>query len=187
MAVAAISQKRKNSLLSQSKLTETDLIRRHAAGLNLKDIRRISGLSESSLTRLLRSHNPSYVADHRRWHSRRRQAFVAYIRHRSLRKTAAEVGVRRQTLSGWFRAMHPEYVRIASKGALASVTSFLNRERNRSAIAEVEAWLLDQLPRLLLIEGDAPDDSFGDDVERSMTKRYTSRYADYRETLGERH
>lgn len=181
-----ISAKDEARLLARAKTTKADLMKRYRAGLGLKDIRKISGLSESSLSRLLRSQCPAYVADSRRWQMRRRRAFVVYVRCKSLRKTAVGFGVGFRTLSRWFKAMHPDYAKIVNQGTFASAASFLRREKNSQSAEDVEAWLLNQLPSLISLEADSPSYSYGDDVEKSQSKRDTSRYADYRNTLGER-
>jgi transcriptional regulator with XRE-family HTH domain len=174
---------RKQKLLKRANITESDLIARYQAGFSLKDLRRITGLSEATLTRLLRSQSETYVADSRRWQLRRRRAFVLYIRTHSLRQAAKRAGVRFETLSAWFRAMHPNYATLARAGTFASVSSFLKRERNPRAIAAVEAWLISELPTLISFEGDMPVDSYTEERCRSQTRRQVSRYVDYRDGI----
>lgn len=141
---------------------------------NIAIVAQAAGLSESTLSRRLRAINPNYAVCNRRWAPERRKAFLSYLKCHSLRQTANQLGCNHATVWHWFHAMHPEYSAIARSGIFASTSDWLKSRQARrqpTKAADVEAWLLDNLPALIASEGASNVESHSLRRERSLQRR----------------
>lgn len=159
------------------------MLKRYQAGLDLKDIACVSGQSAATVCLKIRSIDPEYTKS-KHWRKVRREAMLYYIKGENLRSVGRRFGVTYACCQKWFKAMHPDYARIVRSGVFASSADFIKAKhsaRRYSEAESIEAWLINELPRIILAEASNPLLSMNERQERSIRLRESGRFGDYRD------
>lgn len=168
-----------------TEVTGEMLLERYVAGLSLADIEKVTGLSRSDLSRRLRTVDPDYVKS-KRWRSRRRRAFIRYVKGSTLRAIANEENVRFPSVWYWFSQMSRQYATIARQGVFASVGEYLtsrDARQNPDKALSVETWLYENLPSLIASEDATSTVTYSAKKERAFTRKECGSLMDYRAQL----
>lgn len=167
------------------KYTAKELLILYESGLNTTQISKKTKMSLTSVKDKLASAKPNYKAIKRHWPVRLR-ALLLYILKPSLRGVSKQIGVDHTTIGDWLYSIHPDYSKIARRGAIVTISDYLNSiqaKRHPNKAKEVRDWLEKNLLEIFSQEANNDLMSFSNKEERNRSFKETGSRRDFRENI----